>query len=319
MNTKMADFEQVAGSNGVPVAIRLVAAAARRLPVRGRTRAAWRLARALDFEASHTYWNVPMVWGGTMQMPVSSSQAWTAAFTGSYDKAEQRLLTSFIEPGTLVLDIGACFGLWTVPLAIAAQGFGGRLISFEPVPMNAEALRRNVAANHLSSVVEIHRVALGAEPGEAILNVESVRGGNAAIGSGGGLEPPGSAKATATIVRLDDLCIASSGRSVIKIDVEGYEMDVLEGGSRFITESRPVILGEFNPDWFQERDVPGLQLEEWTRQNNYVAYRVGTKRRSPLGDERVIRLELMKSPVASSDSLLLLPAEGEQPGDAAHG
>lgn len=254
-----------------------------------------------------------MEWGGRMRLPVSSSQGWAAASTGAYDKAEQQLLASFIEPGAVVLDIGACFGLWTMPLAVVAKAAGCRVASFEPVPSNAEVLRLNIAANGLGAVIDVHEIALGSMAGVASLNVESARGGNAAIDAAGDLEPPGPATVTTAVARLDDLDIVPVGRPVVKIDVEGYEMDVLEGAGRFIADFRPVILGEFNPAWFSARRIPDSSLASWARQHRYVAYGVDARRRSIARDERTVHLAPRTYPVPSACPLLLLPVEMATP------
>ena len=70
----------------------------------------------------------------------------------------------------LVFDVGANCGAFTLPLATAA-GPGSRIVAFEPNPVMAARLRTNLALNGLTESVHVVEVALGAQDGEAPLNL----------------------------------------------------------------------------------------------------------------------------------------------------
>jgi FkbM family methyltransferase len=177
---------------------------------------------------------------------------WTVGFTGHYDLPSQRLVLAYIQPDTIVLDVGASLGLWTVPLAKAAREVGARVWAFEPYPSNHPWLERNVALNGLEDTVTIHRCALGDAVGKARMGIVETedfqQGGNAAIN----LDPESALGVMVPVKRLDDFAIAAPV-SAVKIDVEGYEIRVLRGAKELIARDRPVILGEFNRYWIEQR------------------------------------------------------------------
>lgn len=284
------------------------AAVMRHFPVRGRTRIAWRLAHSAHARRSDAWWDVPMKWGGNMRLPSSSDQAWRAAFSGTYDSDEQLLFSAFIRPNMLIIDIGACFGLWTLPIAIHAKRVGADVLAIEPVPANATILRDNLRSNGLTDSVQVHELALGESGGTACLTVESSNGGNAAVGAPA--HPVGVSRATAPMIRLDDLVPnpANAG-GLIKIDAEGFELDILRGAPHLINRLRPVILGEFSAVWFAYRGVNVLDLGDWAAEHEYAVFEVKSLRRTVFRDHRMYSVGPKVPAAACNNSLLLIPDE----------
>jgi FkbM family methyltransferase len=181
------------------------------------------------------------------------AQLW-AAYLGDYDRVNVEALRRFIQPGSLVLDVGANIGFYSVPLATA----GARVLAFEPVPQNVQRLRQNVLLNGLEHVITIYPVALSSESGSADITLrEDFAGGevgNAAIAIADGKDG-GFPTVTVPLARLDDLFPligAGSSIAVIKLDIEGHEDHFLRGARSTIGEHRPVILMEMNR-WYYER------------------------------------------------------------------
>lgn len=165
------------------------------------------------------------------------------------------------RPGTL-LDIGAHDGLLTLPLAALP---GSTVHAFEPLP--AALARLRAAVSGLPNVT-IHPVALGAEPGEAMLEVPSVAGvaqeqwaslakdyeairrADPRVGE--------IARHPVRVVRLDDLGLA--GITAIKLDVEGAEEEAIRGAARSIARDRPAMTVEIEERHRvgSTRDVPAL-------------------------------------------------------------
>jgi FkbM family methyltransferase len=152
-----------------------------------------------------------------------------------------RLLDRFVRPGATVVDVGANIGYNTLHAARRA-GPHGRVIAVEPAPDNLEVLQRNLAAAGATNVV-VAPVAAGAVPG---LRELFVRGRTSAVNS---LFPRSCYAFVTDIVRvpvvpLDDL--VAGGADVVKIDVEGAELEVLEGMPR-VLEKPPVLVVEWHP------------------------------------------------------------------------
>lgn len=262
-----------------------------------------------------------------MTVPGNSAQSWRAAFTGSYDDEHVELLLPLIEPGSWVLDIGASLGFYTIPLGLAARAAEARLVAVEPVRQNCVVIRHNVELNGLQDTVTVISSALGAAASEMTVHIESGGAGNAAIVTD--LAPEevehhdraGNTwdADTVQVRRLDDLQLPPevSGRrcSLIKIDVEGFEMDMLEGASDFIATHRPTIFGEFSPLWLETRGFAKSAPEIWATNNRYVSLELAHRSVLCISDKRISTVKpLPLSGFRSGTDLLLLPVSV-----AAHG
>jgi FkbM family methyltransferase len=233
---------------------------------------------------------------------------WRVAFTGHYDRPLQRLLLAYVQPGTTVLDVGASLGLWTVPLAKGAREVGARVWAFEPHPRNHQWLERNVALNGLEDTVTIHRCAVGDAVGEARMGIGETQdfqqGGNAAIN----VDPKSPLGVLVPVKRLDDFAIPPSV-SAVKIDVEGYEISVLRGAKELIARDRPVILGEFDRYWIEQRGENLSAFLEGVGHDGYQPHVVEKRRSRPWMAAR----QAVPVPLAGNreprpgDDLLLLP------------
>lgn len=138
---------------------------------------------------------------------------------------------------TQAVDIGAHCGFFTCNLAASFE----RVTSFEPCPDNYACLRENT--RHLPGLVELWNVALGAERGQAYLNNFGVERGKQppSSNSGGWFVTDQETDYPIDIRTLDSYLLKPS---FIKIDVQGFELNVLQGGRETILEHKPIILIE---------------------------------------------------------------------------
>lgn len=198
-------------------------------------------------------WHMRLADGSSLCLPRGSDMSWTVAATGYWDRHVVDLVERFVTPGTLVLDIGASLGLWAVPLGRIVRNHGGRLWCFEPNPENIPWLTSNLEANDLCGVAEVHPVAVGARAGTVHLGPREPGGGNAAITVDAGTD----ADIAVAVRRIDDYSFPCAV-SFVKMDVEGFELEVLRGMRELLERDHPVILGEFNATWLRERgeDLP---------------------------------------------------------------
>lgn len=157
---------------------------------------------------------------------------------GEYGEHELELMRHFIaEPGTVV-EIGANNGSQSVALAQAARAVGGDLVVFEPQPFVFQNLCANLALNALDNVTALP-FACGAAAG----TVSFERPDYTQVGNFGGISmshEAGGSRVEVPCVKADDWL---TGREVklLKIDVEGFELEALVGASSTIQASRPVI------------------------------------------------------------------------------
>jgi FkbM family methyltransferase len=180
------------------------------------------------------------------------------AYYGEYAEREIALLKALTQPGDALIDVGAHIGTHAVPLA-RHIGPGGRLIAFEPQPVMAVILEANLALND-TRWVEVRLAAAGAAPGRLSLPIVdyTLAGQNFGGVSLLGAQSEGSVP----VERLDDL---GARPALIKIDVEGMELDVLKGAAATITDLQPALYIENYPDPGNDQVLTWLQGEGYSR------------------------------------------------------
>ena len=144
---------------------------------------------------------------------------------GSYEEPKQRLIASFLRPGTVFFDLGANVGFYSL---LAARK-GCRVVAFEPLPSNLAFLRRHIVLNHLTSV-EVVEAAVCDRDGTAAFAIDG-HPSQTRLADAGGI--------FVLNVALDSLSLPPP--DVLKIDIEGAEYDALCGGKETITKSFPVV------------------------------------------------------------------------------
>jgi FkbM family methyltransferase len=151
---------------------------------------------------------------------------------GSYEYNKQLIFTNTIKKGSVVYDIGAHAGFYTL-LASELTGPNGKVISFEPSSKNIGYLREHLKLNRCSNVQVIEKIVID-KSGTVFFD----EGANSYYGH---VSPEGLTEVTTT--SLDD--IVSKGDipppDYIKIDVEGAEMSVLSGAKKMLRDFSPVV------------------------------------------------------------------------------
>lgn len=162
------------------------------------------------------------------QMLVKTGQTGATGnyYHGLLEPEEMTFTLHALRPGELFADVGANVGAFSVMVAGAV---GGQVIAIEPVSETFAALTANLRLNQLDNV-EAHRCGLGADEGKAQFTTALGSENRVSVAdNGAGCE-------TVPIRTLDNVC---AGRipKVIKIDVEGYEMEVLNGAKYTLAHS----------------------------------------------------------------------------------
>ncbi len=152
---------------------------------------------------------------------------------GTYEPHTRKWFSALLAPGNVVYDVGANVGFFTL-LASRIVGQEGAVVAFEPLPANVQALRRHVELNRAGNVT-IVEAAVSDRRGRA--RFDTAR--NPAMG---GLATNGALEVETG--RLDEFVSERSlpKPDLMKIDVEGAEVRVLQGAIRCIEEARPAIV-----------------------------------------------------------------------------
>jgi len=158
---------------------------------------------------------------------------------GEYVDAEIRLLMALLEPGDFAVEAGANMGADTVPLA-RRVGPAGHVLAIEPQRIVHQLLCANIALNGLPQVTAPW-CALGAAPGEAVVPPLDYAKRNNYGGVSLRREGAGERVPVSTIDHFElPRC------ALIKIDVEGMELEVLKGAEATIAKFKPVLYVENN-------------------------------------------------------------------------
>jgi FkbM family methyltransferase len=163
---------------------------------------------------------------------------WTAGsgshgcWLGSYEYQKQKALQHELKAGDVVYDIGANAGFYSL-LASVTVGATGYVYSFEPSPRNLQELKRHMQLNHIKNCTVID-AAVSSADGQATFDISDDR-------CTGHLAANGSLRVRT--LTLDGLVSRGEIRApnLMKIDIEGAELDCLHGASQVIQEYRPVI------------------------------------------------------------------------------
>lgn len=201
-----------------------------------------------------------------------------------YERQTRAALRRLVTPGSLVLDIGANIGAHALSLA-RHVGPAGRVIAFEPTDFAFAKLKRNLELNpELASCVTAQHCFLTGTDADRV---------PAAIYSSWPLEQePGlhalhlgrEMRTEAARARsLDSVLAELADRPVrlVKLDVDGFECDVLRGATRLLADTRPVFVMELAPYVLEERGTSLEQLLGFFLPNGYAMYHETTGKRLP--------------------------------------
>ena len=174
----------------------------------------------------------------------------TIFLAGAFERDTLRCLETLVREGATVLDVGANVGAHTLHLA-RLVGEKGRVIAFEPTDFAVAKLRANLKSNPaLEPRVQVHQVFLAEDGKDALVP---------AIASSWPVDgtTPDDALMCSRSMTLDgasarslDSILAAAGDPVVglmKMDVDGFELEVLKGARRLLERSRPTIVMELAP------------------------------------------------------------------------
>jgi FkbM family methyltransferase len=144
------------------------------------------------------------------------------ALCGLHDYADMGFLLHLLRPGDLFCDIGANIGAYTV-LASAARG--ARSIAYEPTPRSFGDLRANIVVNGVDTLAEPRNAGVGGEAGRLNFSLTQDTMNHVVLDADdGNLQ-------SVEVVTLDD-DLGGETPTLMKIDVEGWEHEVLRGAPR---------------------------------------------------------------------------------------
>ena len=185
-----------------------------------------------------------------------------------HNQGLDRIMAQVLVPGSVFVDVGANIGYYT-KLARKLVGYQGLVHAFEPLPdalplLFANALGRTCNLNleskclfvghNGSENVTVHTLAVGARPGQLDFYVQPA-------GDTSSLAPSPIARVVRVNVTTLDFTLRDLQRlDLLKVDVEGFELEVFQGAIETLRRHQPVIEFEFLDGYSKAR---GLTLDDY--------------------------------------------------------
>jgi FkbM family methyltransferase len=194
----------------------------------------------------------------------------------------------FAATARMTIDVGACTGLYAlIALALNPQA---KAMAFEPVAANYECAKRNLQVNGWEERCDLRQECVSDRCGTAEFSVAS--GTEGAIVTSSSLNPNGFRGLPGQLVKINcttlDVAVApGTPVDLVKIDVEGFEADVLRGMQRVVAENSPHIIMEYSDetspvageildqygyDIFHLRESGPMRVETFAFDNNFKNY-----------------------------------------------
>jgi FkbM family methyltransferase len=192
--------------------------------------------------------------GGLGWMP-----AWLAR--GAQTK-EETFWRGLALDGVVVYDVGAFHGILTMFFASRCA----QVIAYEPNEINKARLIENIRLNSLINV-QVRKLGIGAQAGSGTLSY------NPEMAGGGTLEPSANAPVSQTVqITTLDRDIAASALpapDLIKIDIEGWELEALKGARETLAAYHPALFLEMHGETMREKKRNAAAIVDFLRDMGY--------------------------------------------------
>ena len=206
---------------------------------------------------------------------------------GAHQRNELAMLLSLVRPGDVVLDIGANIGSLAIPLGLRI-GPEGHVYAFEADDTVYEVLKKNIEANGLANIASINAI-VSQNPGR----YTRVRADGNMGATRFRMEDP-SVESNIEVLSIDswftEQCVETSRVDLIKIDVEGMDVDVLQSSADVIDRFRPIVYMEIGKPLLREVGYSSEAVETMLEEKGYHFFRNTRPRNSRNDRFRISRL-----------------------------
>lgn len=167
----------------------------------------------------------------------------SALYPYGHDSEVSAAIDLLLPDDGVLFDVGASWGTFSFAAALRPN-FRGEVHAFEPSPQSAGDFRRIAQVLPLDGKVTLHQLALSDHTGPGNLWLHLINSG------GNSIQIKGSHSVEVSLHSLDELTLPAP--NVIKIDIEGHEAAMINGGVKTIAASRPAVIFE---NWLHTADT----------------------------------------------------------------
>lgn len=227
---------------------------------------------------------------------------------GAFERSTAATLRALVKPGEIVLDIGANIGAHTLGLA-KSVGAAGKVFAFEPADFPFQKLLQNLALNpELEQRTQASQVMLGSGADKPLVGVYA----SWPLEKADSVHPKHRGRLVSTEGATADTLDGFVERqrihriNLIKMDVDGNELPILQGGRGVLREQRPTIVMEMSPYVHAEVRNSFAAMIELLRELRYRIEDAANRKTLPLDAAFLGRL----IPDGASINVVALPADG---------
>lgn len=224
-----------------------------------------------------------IVWLNTEEIAIYTTAdnyiEWTILSTGTYEDEISKLIKISLRPGDSSLDIGGNIGLQSIRMSLSV-GNTGKVYAFEPLNYLQEKFRKNMALNKADNVTLLPFALSDTESeSEFRINENAWNQGTFSLHNSQGIT-----KQTVSIKIADDLPEIKELHSLalIKIDVEGFEYQVLRGLSNTLQKHKPRIIFEYDSNYWAATGQSIANCSGFLQSMGYKLYQI-----TPVGCELI--------------------------------
>jgi len=163
---------------------------------------------------------------------------------GDYEPVETKMMLGFVDEHSIIVDIGANIGWYSIVLARKARQ--GRVFAFEPMPTTFTYLQKNLLLNRTNNVETFN---YGLSDKKETIEFFFDPNLSAATSARNIYEDPTKHRVSANVCRMDDVLADLERIDLIKCDVEGAEIFVLYGGIETLRRTKPILFLEMLRKW----------------------------------------------------------------------
>ena len=197
-------------------------------------------------------------------------------YTGTYEKGTLHVLNHILKSNDVFVDVGANIGLISI---YAAQKVGSKGIvhAYEANPETFTIMENNIELNELHNIIKPLKIAIGASEGKGLIfdNWEVNRGAETMF------QPKEKSSSHEVAIKpLDSLLRPNSKIKAIKIDVEGFELEVIKGAKNILNKpNAPILIVEYSEECLTRANQTIQELTELISScNKYTFYKLTRKK-----------------------------------------
>lgn len=184
---------------------------------------------------------------------------------GAYEPDVLRSIRKYLRPDSVCVDIGGNIGQHSLYMSRVAEK--GSVDVFEPLPRLVSQIQESIAKNNITNI-HVHNMALSDTEGVMEMHINNLNIGMSTLMSRDDFSETESVQ----VKVFDDVWKDRGVVDFIKMDVEGYEYNVLKGMKKTLEAYHPVMLIEFSPALYKSMNIKSRDILEYLFNLGYRIY-----------------------------------------------